>query len=265
MTALAATTATFALAVLLAGQVGTASLPIYVPVTGFFLAGIIYAARSISPYLRIFIVMYAVGYLLLAGFSLLAALGALPALVAELLPPPFAASAAAVFAAIVYAASHIPVIRTITKIADPFFEAKTPATTFGRLFAWMGPTEGSVGSRPCRLADRDQLLPGRAADPAEPLVPRPVQRAPGEERRRLLVPDLRHLRPARLRLDLGRGLRDLRGQLAPHPLAQLADAQDRLAAGWRTERITASPSRASRPTTPISASRPISGPSSTRR
>ena len=147
MMALAATTALFALAVLLGGQFGTASLPIYVPLSGFLLAGIIYAARSISPYLRIFVVMYGLGYLLLAGLSVLGVIGVLPGVVAELLPPPFAASAAMVFAAIVYGASHIPVIRTITAIADPFFEAKTPATTFGRLFAWMGPTEGSVGSR----------------------------------------------------------------------------------------------------------------------
>jgi putative ATP-binding cassette transporter len=147
MTALAATTAIFALALLVGGQFGTASLPIYVPVSGFLLAGVIYLARSISPYLRIFIVMYSLGYLLLAALAFLAVAGVLPSAVAELLPPPFAASAAMVFAALVYAASHIPVIRTITALADPFFRADTPSTTFGRLFAWIGPTEGSVGRR----------------------------------------------------------------------------------------------------------------------
>ena len=147
MTGLSIATGALAVVLLAAGPLFGAPVPLYVPLSGFALAGIVYAARAISPYLRIFIVMYAVGFLLLAGAALLGALGALPAAIASLLPPPFAASASAVFAAIVYGASFLPVIRTICAIADPFFDAPEPSTGFGRLFAWLGRSEGQVGAR----------------------------------------------------------------------------------------------------------------------
>ncbi|WP_375458366.1 ABC transporter ATP-binding protein/permease [uncultured Enterovirga sp.] len=142
MKALTIVIGAFALANLPIGK-----LPIYVTLSGFALAAIVYAARQISPYLRIFVVMYALGYLLLASATLLGELGLLPDLVVSLLPPAFSASAAGVFAAIVFGASFIPVIRTITTLADPYFYATTPSSGFGRLFSWLGATEGQVGSR----------------------------------------------------------------------------------------------------------------------
>ncbi len=147
MIPLAILTAIVSVASLAAGAAGLPALPIYVPLTGFVLVAILLASRRVSPYLRIFIGMYGFGYILLGGLGLLAALGALPGWATDLLPPAFSASAAVVFAAIVYGASFVPVIRLITAIADPFFEARTPATAFGRLFSWIGPSEGAVGAR----------------------------------------------------------------------------------------------------------------------
>lgn len=122
-------------------------IPVWVTVSGFVLAAIVYLARTISPYLRIFVVMYALGYLLLAGFGVAAARGLLPAYIADLLPPSSAPLAAVAFAAIVYGASFIPVIRTITNLADPYFGAAAPSAEFGRPFGWLGRTEGQAGAR----------------------------------------------------------------------------------------------------------------------
>ena len=147
MKALSLVVAGFSLVLLLAGQVWGGGLPLYVPVAGFALAGIVYASRSISAYLRIFITMYALGYLLLAALAWLFTLGKLPDAVAALLPPPFAAAAAVVFAAVVFGVSHLPVIRTITALADPYFEAGQESSVFGRPFAWLGRSEAQVGAR----------------------------------------------------------------------------------------------------------------------
>lgn len=122
-------------------------LPLYVSASGLVLAVIVYLARTISPYLRIFVTMYAAGYLLLASASLLKALGWMPEFLAELMPPDFSASAAVAFALVVYGASFIPVIRTITALADPYFHAPESSSQFGKPFSWFGRTEGQVGGR----------------------------------------------------------------------------------------------------------------------
>ena len=132
----------FAVATIIGGQ-----LPLYVSATGLILAAVVYLSRTISPYLRIFVSMYGLGYLLLAAGALLKALDWLPQIAAELMPPAFSASAAVAFALIVYAASFLPVIRTITTLADPYFRADVPSGTFGRPFAWFGRSEGQVGAR----------------------------------------------------------------------------------------------------------------------
>lgn len=157
MTALSLVIGAFSLATLIFGvSQGSGSfgqvllggpLPAYVPLSGAVLAGIVFLSRAISPYLRIFVTMYALGFLFLASLSLLGGLGLLPAVVADLLPPAFSASAAAVFALIVYGASFIPVIRTITTLADPYFRAETSSAEFGKPFAWLSRREGLVGAR----------------------------------------------------------------------------------------------------------------------
>ena len=78
------------------------------------LAAIVYFAQRISTFVQVFVATYALGYLRLAAGSLAAALGILPQGLAEMLPPPFSASAAVVFAGLIYGASFLRVIRTIT-------------------------------------------------------------------------------------------------------------------------------------------------------
>jgi putative ATP-binding cassette transporter len=137
--------AAFSLVLLVAGSIASSALPVYVPVSGLALAGIVFASQRISAFVRVFIATYAAGFAFLSGLMLLGGLGILPDTVRAMLPPPFAATAAAVFAGLIFAVSFLPVIRTITAIADPFFESQETATAATGPFTWMGRTEGRIG------------------------------------------------------------------------------------------------------------------------
>lgn len=151
-TILAVVVAVFA-AVATASWLGAGvALPFHVPLSGFLMAALLVLSQRISSFLRIFVVMYALGYLLLAGGSLLASLGLLGESLAEMLPPAFSATASVVFAAIIYGVSFLPVIRQITAIADPYFESNEPATAASGPFYWAGRTEGRVGAMLVGLA-----------------------------------------------------------------------------------------------------------------
>ena len=132
-------------ALLLLAMPGLPSPPLYVSLAGFAMAGLLYASRDISAYLKIFVSVYGLGYLLLALSKTLAAMGALPGVVAALLPPDFAATGAVVFAGIVLAISHWQPIRDITLIADPYFANRDAPTKEIGLFRWFGRTEGEIG------------------------------------------------------------------------------------------------------------------------
>jgi putative ATP-binding cassette transporter len=120
------------------------SLPFYVPVSGLVLAGIVWASRPISTFLKIFVVMYALGFMFLAVTSYLGAIGLLPSGLMALLPPPFMASAAVGFAAIVYGVSFIPLIRTVMGLTDPYFDARdSQHRDFGWFSGWF-PSRGAA-------------------------------------------------------------------------------------------------------------------------
>ena len=119
-----------------------AALPVYVGISGLILAGVVWFSRDISTFLRVFVFMYGIGFLLIcAGHSLQNA-GLLPASALPFLPPSFMATACAAFAAIVFGVSFLPIIRTITGLADPYFHSTRPATEaygfFGKFFGSEG-------------------------------------------------------------------------------------------------------------------------------
>lgn len=134
-------------AVILLALPGEVAPPLYVSLAGFAMAGILIASRQISSYLKVFISVYAVGYILLAGAKTLAAFGLLPETVAALLPPTFAATAAVVFALIVFGVSFLEPIRAITRITDPYFTNRDEPTREIKMFRWFGNTEGRIGQR----------------------------------------------------------------------------------------------------------------------
>ncbi|KQP96223.1 ABC transporter ATP-binding protein/permease [Methylobacterium sp. Leaf117] len=137
-------TALFALALLILPGVST---PLYVSLSGFAMAAILIASGKLSDYLKVFVSVYGIGYVLLAGSKTLAAMGILPAVVAALLPPAFAATGAVVFAGVVLAISHWKPVRDITLIADPYFANRDKPTKEIGLFRWFGRTEGQIGQR----------------------------------------------------------------------------------------------------------------------
>lgn len=141
----AAVTAIFALALLLLP--GGSAPPLYVGLSGLAMVGILLASANLSAYLKIFVSVYGIGYLLFAGAKQLAAFGILPPTLAALLPPAFAATGAVVFGAIVLGVSHWKPIRAITLIADPYFANRDAPTKQIGLFRWFGRTEGQIGQR----------------------------------------------------------------------------------------------------------------------
>ena len=124
---------------------GVPSPPLYVSLAGFALAGILIASNGISAYLKVFVSVYGVGYLILAIGQTLATSGILPPVIAALLPPAFAATGAVVFAGIVLIISYLEPIRAITLIADPYFANHDAPTKDIKLFRWFGTTEGRIG------------------------------------------------------------------------------------------------------------------------
>ncbi|AWN39013.1 ABC transporter ATP-binding protein/permease [Methylobacterium radiodurans] len=134
-------------ALVLLAMPGIPSPPLYVSLAGFAMAGILLASANLSAYLKIFVSVYGIGYLLLAGTKTLAAMGALPPVIAALLPPAFAATGAVVFGGIVLAISYWKPIRDITLIADPYFANRDAPTKEIGLFRWFGRTEGQIGQR----------------------------------------------------------------------------------------------------------------------
>ena len=134
-------------ALVLLAMPGIPSPPLYVSLAGFAMAGILLASANLSAYLKIFVSVYGIGYLLLAGTKTLAAMGALPPVIAALLPPAFAATGAVVFGGIVLAISYWKPIRDITLIADPYFANRDAPTKEIGLFRWFGSTEGKIGQR----------------------------------------------------------------------------------------------------------------------
>ncbi len=138
--------AAYSLAALAGLAAGGSFAPYYLPISGLFLAAVLWQARTISKFLRIFVAMYALGFLLLASGTIGSGLGILPQTITALLPPPFMASASAVFALIVLLISRLKVIRTITALADPFFESKEPATLRIWRFGHIRGGEGRIGA-----------------------------------------------------------------------------------------------------------------------
>jgi putative ATP-binding cassette transporter len=135
----------YSLVLLAAGSLFSSALPFYVGLSGFALAGISFASQRISAFVRVFVATYAAGFVFLSFLMLLGGLGVLPETIRAMLPPAFVATAVVVFAGLIFVASFLPVIRTITAISDPYFESEEPASPDTGPFTWMGRTEGRIG------------------------------------------------------------------------------------------------------------------------
>jgi putative ATP-binding cassette transporter len=124
----------------LLGALGVSSLsavPVYVALAGVAMTIALAMSRSVGPFLRFFIVFYAIGYvgliLLVLGQPLL------PKAWAAMAPPPLTAFTAAAFALLAFGMSRVPVMRQITEITDKYFltpERETYDLGFGKPFTF---------------------------------------------------------------------------------------------------------------------------------
>lgn len=121
---------------------GLSPVPWYAPLSGLVLATVVWRSAEISIFLRTFILMYAIGFLLILSTVTLDGAGIWPETLKPFLAPAFMATASAAFAAMVYGVGHLNVIRTIAHLADPYFHSTAPAGNsfggFGRLFGTEG-------------------------------------------------------------------------------------------------------------------------------
>ena len=119
----------------LAGLPGTVGLAI----TGLVLAGAMWQARRISSFLRVFLTVFVLEYVAFGAMVLVSGLGWWPGFLAGLLPPASLPVTVGIFGILVVAVSYIPVIRTITGIADRYFDTEASTTArVGSLVAWSG-------------------------------------------------------------------------------------------------------------------------------
>ena len=127
-------------------------------------AGATYRSAHISTFLRVFEVVFAVETIVFGVAYLADELGLWPQAYADYALPSSLPLTVALFGSLVYAVSHIPVVRKMTDIADPYFSERAPTTA--RI--WPGrpcriPTNWST----CRSVSRPGIL-GRACSPETP-------------------------------------------------------------------------------------------------
>lgn len=83
----------------------------------------------VSPFLKIFLALFSVETIIFGLANFAAHFGAWPAALEEAKIPPTLPLTVALFAIIVFAVSHIPVVRSLTRIADRYFRADDPTTS----------------------------------------------------------------------------------------------------------------------------------------
>jgi putative ATP-binding cassette transporter len=100
----------------------SAAVPAYVAGAGVLMtAALVVSARGgVGPFLRFFIIFYAIGYVGLIAMILAAPL--LPEAWRGMVPPPLTAFTAAAFALLAFGLARVPVMRQIVAITDPYFE-----------------------------------------------------------------------------------------------------------------------------------------------
>ena len=105
------------------GVLGLATDPtrLGVGVVGLMLAFTTFRSPLISPFLRVFSTIFAVEYVVTGLAYVAVQAGWWPPSFSELAPPASLATTVAIFGLLVHLISFIPVIRQITRLADPYF------------------------------------------------------------------------------------------------------------------------------------------------
>jgi vitamin B12/bleomycin/antimicrobial peptide transport system ATP-binding/permease protein len=131
---------------LLAVTLWGGELPLYLPAVTLALAAIAFLSLRIPRFLRVLIGTLALTHILLLALLIAAALGAVPEGYRDYVPPASMPVGAMAFSALIYAASFVPVIRTIMEIADRYFEARERSEVRIPLLGSFGASEGAIGT-----------------------------------------------------------------------------------------------------------------------
>ncbi|MHB2167736.1 ABC transporter ATP-binding protein/permease [Alsobacter sp. R-9] len=133
---------------LLAGALGASwgdKMIIGMGVVGVLFAGALYRSAPVSSFLRIFLGIFAVEYVAFGAALLLVKAKLWPEALADFSPPASLPVTVGIFGLLVFAISHVPVIRTIMRIADRYFD--TPEIGVARIWPF-----GTVRMREATLA-----------------------------------------------------------------------------------------------------------------
>ena len=133
-------------AAVLSASLGGVDLPLYLPISTFALAGLLYASLGIPKFLRIFQVMLGVAHLVLLALILAAVGGLITGDYLAYVPPPSSPLGATAFAAIIYGLSFVPVVRTICRITDIYLESRVDTVIRVPLIGRLRAQEGTIGS-----------------------------------------------------------------------------------------------------------------------
>ncbi|MDR6871472.1 putative ATP-binding cassette transporter [Bosea sp. BE125] len=101
-------------------------------VMGLLLAFATFRSAGIGYFLRMFLVIFGIEYVLFSAGASAAALGIWPSAWGAIAPPISLATTVAVFGVLIYAISFIPAIRRISRLASPYFESDE--TTVAKLW-----------------------------------------------------------------------------------------------------------------------------------
>ncbi len=93
-------------------------------VVGVLFAGALLRAGAVSSFLKIFLGIFAVEYVVFGGALLAVRGGVWPEALASYGPPPSLPVTVGIFGLLVFAISFVPVIRTIMRIADRYFDTQ---------------------------------------------------------------------------------------------------------------------------------------------
>jgi vitamin B12/bleomycin/antimicrobial peptide transport system ATP-binding/permease protein len=93
-------------------------------VVGLLLSAAVWRSAPISSFLKIFLSIFAAEYIVFGAVIVMVKGGAWPEALADFAPPSSLPVTVGIFGIIVFAIAHIPVIRTIMRIADLYFDTR---------------------------------------------------------------------------------------------------------------------------------------------
>jgi putative ATP-binding cassette transporter len=120
---LAIAVAVFAVAALAAGARTADNVVLFLAAASLICAWATWRARGISAFLKIFVAIFAAETVVFGLGHLIAKLGLWPAQFSDYKLPESLPLTVAIFAILVYAISHIPVVGSMTRIADRYFSS----------------------------------------------------------------------------------------------------------------------------------------------